>query len=42
MADGRLAVPITEVRSLAEVPATQQLLAEGRGTGKYVVRIAES
>jgi NADPH2:quinone reductase len=39
LADGRLNVAITEVGSLAETPATQQLLAEGRGHGKYVTRI---
>jgi NADPH2:quinone reductase len=40
IADGRLDVTITEVGSLAETPATQQLLAEGRGHGKYVTRIS--
>jgi NADPH2:quinone reductase len=39
IADGRLNVAITEVGSLADAPATQQLLAEGRGHGKYVVRV---
>ncbi len=33
---GRLDIAITEVGSLAEVPAVHQLLAEGRGDGKYV------
>lgn len=37
---GQLTVPITVVDSLAEAPAAQQLLAEGRGQGKYVVRVA--
>jgi NADPH:quinone reductase len=40
IADGRLNVAITEVGSLGETPATQQLLAEGRGHGKYVTRIS--
>jgi NADPH2:quinone reductase len=39
IADGRLSIPVTEVDSLAETPATQQLLAEGRGHGKYVTRV---
>jgi NADPH2:quinone reductase len=38
LADGRLDVAVTEVGSLEEVPAVHQLLAEGRGTGKYVAR----
>jgi NADPH2:quinone reductase len=42
VADGRLDLPVTEVGSPAEVPATHQLLAEGKGSGKYVVRIAQS
>jgi NADPH:quinone reductase-like Zn-dependent oxidoreductase len=36
---GRLDIAITEVSSLAEVPAVHQLLAEGRGEGKYVARL---
>ncbi|GAA5196532.1 zinc-binding dehydrogenase [Rugosimonospora acidiphila] len=40
LADGQLALPVTEVGSLDEVPATHQLLAEGRGGGKYVARVA--
>lgn len=40
IAEGRLDVPVTEVGSLVEVPGVHQLLAEGRGAGKYVVRIA--
>jgi NADPH2:quinone reductase len=39
IADGRLNIAITEVGSLADAPATQQLLAEGRGHGKYVTRV---
>ena len=37
--EGRLNIAITEVGSLADVPAVHQLLAEGRGDGKYVVRL---
>jgi NADPH2:quinone reductase len=37
--EGRLDITITEVGSLADVPAVHQLLAEGRGDGKYVVRL---
>lgn len=40
VAEGRLDIAITEVGSLADVPAVHQLLAEGRGDGKYVVRLA--
>ena len=36
---GRLDIAITEVGSLADVPGVHQLLAEGRGDGKYVVRL---
>jgi len=36
LAGGRLDIAITEVGSLADVPAVHQLLAEGRGDGKYV------
>ena len=39
IADGRLNIAITEVGSLAETPAAQQLLAQGRGHGKYVTRV---
>ena len=39
IADGRLGIAITEIGSLAETPAAQQLLAEGRGRGKYVTRV---
>ncbi|WP_154677313.1 quinone oxidoreductase family protein [Parafrankia discariae] len=39
LAEGRLDIAITEVGSLAEVPAVHQLLAEGRGTGKYVAHL---
>ena len=39
IADGRLNIAVTEVSSLAETPAAQQLLAEGRGHGKYVTRV---
>jgi NADPH:quinone reductase len=37
--EGRLDIAMTEVGSLADVPAVHQLLAEGRGDGKYVVRV---
>lgn len=37
--EGRLDIAITEVGSLADVPAVHQLLAEGRGNGKYVARL---
>jgi hypothetical protein len=39
LAGGRLDIAITEVSSLAQVPAVHQLLAEGRGEGKYVARL---
>jgi NADPH:quinone reductase len=39
IAEGRLDIAITEVGSLADVPAVHQLLAEGRGAGKYVARL---
>ncbi|MER7542896.1 zinc-binding dehydrogenase [Spirillospora sp. NPDC127506] len=39
LADGRLNLAINEVESLADVPAVHQSLAEGRGEGKYVVRL---
>jgi NADPH2:quinone reductase len=39
LADGRLELPVTELASLAEVPAVHDLMAEGRGAGKYVVHI---
>jgi NADPH2:quinone reductase len=37
--EGRLDIAITEVSSLADVPAVHQMLAEGRGSGKYVARL---
>ncbi|WP_330334675.1 zinc-binding dehydrogenase [Streptomyces sp. NBC_00536] len=39
LAEGRLTLPLTELPSLAEVPAAHDLLAEGRATGKYVARV---
>jgi NADPH2:quinone reductase len=39
IADGRLDITINEVDALAGVPAVHQLLAEGRGEGKYVARL---
>jgi NADPH2:quinone reductase len=41
VAEGRLDIAITEIDSLADVPAVHQLLAEGRGDGKYVARLQE-
>lgn len=38
LASGQLDITITEVGSLAEVAAVHQLLADGRGTGKYVAQ----
>jgi NADPH:quinone reductase len=35
----RLDIAVSEIGSLADVPAVHQLLAEGRGTGKYVARL---
>ena len=35
-----IALPVTVLDSLAEIPEVHQLMAEGRGTGKYVVRVA--
>ncbi len=37
---GRLDVAVTDIGSLTNVPAIHQLLADGRGSGKYVARIA--
>ncbi|MEU3533663.1 zinc-binding dehydrogenase [Streptomyces murinus] len=39
LADGRLDLPVTEIPGLAEVPAAHDLMAEGAGVGKYVVRV---
>jgi NADPH2:quinone reductase len=39
LAAGLLDVPLTEIGSLAEVPAAHGLLASGRGSGKYVAVI---
>ena len=39
LGDGRLDLTVTEAASLADVPAIHQLLAEGRGSGKYVARL---
>jgi len=36
---GRLALAVTEVDSLEAAIATQELLADGRGRGKYAIRI---
>lgn len=40
IAAGQLDIPVTEVASLADVPAAHQLLADGRGSGKYVAILA--
>jgi NADPH:quinone reductase len=40
VAAGAGALEVTEIDSLDDVPAYHQLLAEGRGVGKYVVRVA--
>ncbi|SNR23009.1 quinone oxidoreductase family protein [Actinomadura mexicana] len=39
LAEDRLDLALNEVGSLADVPAVHQSLAEGRGEGKYVVRL---
>jgi NADPH2:quinone reductase len=39
LADGALTLPVTEIGSLDEVAAVHQLLADGRGSGKYVARV---
>jgi NADPH:quinone reductase len=40
LSDDKLTMDVTVVDGLAEVPALHQLLAEGRGTGKYVIAVA--
>ncbi|NUR87725.1 MAG: zinc-binding dehydrogenase [Nonomuraea sp.] len=40
IAAGRLDVAVTDLGTLSDVPAVHQLLANGRGAGKYVARIA--
>lgn len=39
VAAGTVRLPVTEIGSLAEVPAAHQLLADGSGRGKYVARV---
>jgi NADPH2:quinone reductase len=39
VAEGHLALPLTELPALEDVPAAHDLLAEGRATGKYVTRV---
>ncbi len=39
LAEGRLDVAVTEVDGLDSVAEAQQALAEGRGRGKYIVRV---
>lgn len=38
VAQGRLGIPTTVVPALEDVPSIHQLMAEGKGSGKYVVR----
>jgi NADPH:quinone reductase len=40
IASHKLSIAVTEIDSLAGVPATHDLLAKGRGDGKYVTRLA--
>jgi NADPH2:quinone reductase len=40
VADGKVELAVTELGGLDEVPAVHQLLAEGRGRGKYVAAVA--
>jgi NADPH2:quinone reductase len=42
IAAGRLDVAVTELDSLTDVPAAHQLLADGRGNGKYVARLTSA
>lgn len=39
LADGRLTMPASETGTLQEVPAIHQLLADGRGRGKYIISL---
>lgn len=39
LAEGRLDLPVTEIGRLAEVADAHQRLAEGRGAGKYAVKV---
>ena len=39
LADGKVDLAVTEIRSLDQVPAVHQLLAQGRGSGKYVAAL---
>lgn len=41
LAEGGLALPVTELADLADVPATHDLLEAGQAGGKYVVRVAK-
>ena len=41
LAQQALSVPITYLSGLDAVPDAQQALAEGRGTGKYIVRLGD-
>ncbi|MCP2166996.1 quinone oxidoreductase family protein [Goodfellowiella coeruleoviolacea] len=40
LAAGELRVPVTVLSSLADIPGAHDLLAEGRGVGKYVARVS--
>lgn len=40
LADGKLTMDVTVVEGLAAAPALHQLLAQRRGTGKYVIAVA--
>lgn len=42
IATGRLDIAVTKVDSLADVPDVHQMLAEGRGNGKYVSRVTSA
>ncbi|WP_280695977.1 zinc-binding alcohol dehydrogenase family protein [Kitasatospora sp. GP82] len=42
IADGQLSLPLTELPALEDIPTAHDLLAEGRGTGKYVARVGGS
>lgn len=39
LADGKVDLAVTEIRSLDQVPAVHELLAQGRGSGKYVAAL---
>jgi NADPH:quinone reductase len=39
LADGKVSLAVTDIGSLDQVPAVHQMLAEGRGSGKYVAAL---